>query len=408
MGCLAEDLAKHLAEHLAKCLANERLGKKKRLGKKMKTWRNKESLVNNMNAWREENTSNNFSNTVNEFEGISIFKRRHALFFKVVAFIVIIAFMTGDMARAQGGTPLWQNARPKAIESSLDKAEANGLSIPYSAGTAQEAYANGGEKVVINIQDAHSSLSAQESIVSLLDHLVANYDLSMIAVEGSAGYVDTSILKTFPDKNARRKAAEHLMKQGRMSAGEFFTIVTDAPIALYGVENDKLYKENVEAFKGVMTERARLVKNTEGLYKQLKTLEDKIYSKELKSFLEKSYQHREEGLAFSEYWKSVSALAEKKKVNIAKYENIAKLLASIDLEGEIFKDGYYKAFGIGSGPCYLCDECEEFCQHPREARPAMEACGIDVFTTVRAHGFPIETLKTKDQKGNYYGLVLIE
>lgn len=78
------------------------------------------------------------------------------------------------------------------------------------------------------------------------------------------------------------------------------------------------------------------------------------------------------------------------------------------LEKEIFFDGYHKAFGMGSGPCYLCDECEEFCQHPREARPAMEACGIDVFTTVRAHGFPIETLRTKDEKGNYYGLVLIE
>ncbi len=78
------------------------------------------------------------------------------------------------------------------------------------------------------------------------------------------------------------------------------------------------------------------------------------------------------------------------------------------LEKEIFFDGYYKAFGMGSGPCELCKECPEFCAHPREARPSMEAGGIDVFGTVRAHGFPIETLKTRDDKVNLYGLVLIE
>jgi predicted metal-binding protein len=78
------------------------------------------------------------------------------------------------------------------------------------------------------------------------------------------------------------------------------------------------------------------------------------------------------------------------------------------LEQEIFFDGYYKAFGIGSGPCYLCKKCSEFCKYPHLARPAMEACGIDVFSTVRQHGFPIEVLTSKDNKGNYYGLVLIE
>lgn len=78
------------------------------------------------------------------------------------------------------------------------------------------------------------------------------------------------------------------------------------------------------------------------------------------------------------------------------------------LEKEIFFDGYFKAFGMGSGPCYLCKNCSEFCKYPHEARPAMEACGIDVFSTVRAHGLPIETLRTKDSKGNYYGLILIE
>jgi hypothetical protein len=38
----------------------------------------------------------------------------------------------------------------------------------------------------------------------------------------------------------------------------------------------------------------------------------------------------------------------------------------------------------------------------------MEACGIDVFATVRANGFPIEVVRDDSSDQNYYGLILIE
>ena len=81
------------------------------------------------------------------------------------------------------------------------------------------------------------------------------------------------------------------------------------------------------------------------------------------------------------------------------------------LERYIFLDGYHKAFGMGSGPCRLCDECnvkKGKCLNPYEARPAMEACGIDVFATARNIGYPIEVVRNRKSKQNYYSLVLIE
>ena len=74
----------------------------------------------------------------------------------------------------------------------------------------------------------------------------------------------------------------------------------------------------------------------------------------------------------------------------------------------IFLDGYYKAFAMGAGPCQLCTKCGKLCRHAEKARPSMEACGVDVYSTVRANGFPIEVLKTNSCAGNYYGVVLIE
>ena len=79
------------------------------------------------------------------------------------------------------------------------------------------------------------------------------------------------------------------------------------------------------------------------------------------------------------------------------------------LEREIFLAGYYKALAYGAGPCMLCEECNiQQCNHPRRSRPSMESCGIDVYATVRANGFPIEVVKDKTCEQNYYGLVLIK
>ena len=63
------------------------------------------------------------------------------------------------------------------------------------------------------------------------------------------------------------------------------------------------------------------------------------------------------------------------------------------LEREIFLSGCYKALDFGAGPCRLCKDCNlAGCIRAEDARPAMEACGIDVFATARANGFPIEVV----------------
>jgi predicted metal-binding protein len=85
--------------------------------------------------------------------------------------------------------------------------------------------------------------------------------------------------------------------------------------------------------------------------------------------------------------------------------------AIVELEREIFLRGAWKALGLGAGPCYLCESCVlkvGGCRHAERARPAMEACGIDVFTTVRKAGMPIEVVRTTQQCPNYYGLILVD
>ena len=75
----------------------------------------------------------------------------------------------------------------------------------------------------------------------------------------------------------------------------------------------------------------------------------------------------------------------------------------------LFLDGYYKALAFGSGPCKLCPSCApEGCRFPGKAVPAMEACGIDVFATARAHGLEVRTLRVLGEERSHFGLILVE
>jgi len=94
--------------------------------------------------------------------------------------------------------------------------------------------------------------------------------------------------------------------------------------------------------------------------------------------------------------------------SLSEWEGLKDIV--VKLEREAFLSGYYKAFSIGSGPCHLCEECslDKGCKHPREARPSMEACGIDVFKTARTAGYPIEVVRNHTCCQDYYALLLLK
>ncbi|MFH1421665.1 MAG: hypothetical protein ABIH42_02985, partial [Planctomycetota bacterium] len=261
-------------------------------------------------------------------------RKRHVFLFKTIALALICAFVMYDITWAQGGIPVWQHAK---VTPSINRTDNKSKSLPIPDGKAEieDTYQNGSKNLIINIQDAHASLSAQYSIVDILNSLVTDYDLNLIAVEGSEGYIDTSILRTFPDKKIKKETAEYLMEEGRMSAGEFFTIVSDTPLALYGIENNELYKKNVTAFRNITEDRVIYNKNLRGVEATLRKLESKIYKKDLRDLNQKSFLYDDGELKFSEYWRFLSLLAQDNNIILSQYKNIIKFSQASDLEKTI-------------------------------------------------------------------------
>jgi len=93
--------------------------------------------------------------------------------------------------------------------------------------------ANGG-KLVIHIQDVHCNYEAQSNIAKILESLARRYGLSLVAVEGAEGAIDTSWFKAFPDEEVRKEVADYFMKRGEITGPEFLSITTGYPLRLFG------------------------------------------------------------------------------------------------------------------------------------------------------------------------------
>ena len=81
--------------------------------------------------------------------------------------------------------------------------------------------------------------------------------------------------------------------------------------------------------------------------------------------------------------------------------------ASFAVERQAYFDGDVLAFSMSD--CALCTDCAgrsgQECRNVMEARPAFQAAGIDVFSTVKKLGLPIKTLREPDEEQNWYAAV---
>jgi predicted metal-binding protein len=89
----------------------------------------------------------------------------------------------------------------------------------------------------------------------------------------------------------------------------------------------------------------------------------------------------------------------------------ARINASlVKLEREVFLAGYERAFLLFMDSCCFCKECtgdRETCIEPRMSRPTPEGMAMDVYSTVRQYGFPLNVRTDYDQKMDRYAFLMV-
>jgi predicted metal-binding protein len=85
--------------------------------------------------------------------------------------------------------------------------------------------------------------------------------------------------------------------------------------------------------------------------------------------------------------------------------------ATLNMERQLLRKGYYKAFALEPGICNRCKQCvtqQGKCRYPTEARPSPEALAIDMFSTVKNAGWDLELKTDVYQSWTNYALILLE
>jgi predicted metal-binding protein len=80
------------------------------------------------------------------------------------------------------------------------------------------------------------------------------------------------------------------------------------------------------------------------------------------------------------------------------------------LERQAFLAGFHKALAFGAGPCPLCPECDTSrpCKLPGQARPSLEACGVDVYETAHRAGWSLAPVSDRQGVAKFLGLLLVD
>ena len=264
-------------------------------------------------------------------------KGRGRLLFKCISIIVVLCFFVQDIAWAVNGNSLWSviNGNRVLRANAHDFTNLARIRIPDDYGIIKEIHNTGSPRVIINIQDAHSNLGAQESINKILEVLENEYSLKMVSLEGARGDIDTSLFQSHPDDKARTEIADYFLGRGKINAAEYYKISKDSPVKLYGSEDPSLYRANVDVYIKSLQNKGQVHKAIITLKKAISDLKHRAYSKALKQLDEKKWMYRTDNISFKEYWRYLGRLAHSQRVDIADYPNVKALIEASEVEDRV-------------------------------------------------------------------------
>ena len=213
-----------------------------------------------------------------------------------------------------------------AQEPAAPKSATDNIFVPEQFGTVEEVFKGSGDRMVIHIQDAHTDPVAQRNISAILDRLLANYDVDAVWVEGASGVIDTALISSFPGARTKDAVAGSFIDAARMSGAEHFSITSGRLIGLFGAEDQKLYDENVDAFKTSWKKRDAVMAALDGMRTSLDALKDKAYPEALKEVDAKKVAFEKGQIPFSEYCTFLKSMCQANGVDTAPFGAFNALL----------------------------------------------------------------------------------
>ncbi len=178
------------------------------------------------------------------------------------------------------------------------------LHIPENYGFVKDVYLGSSGKLVLYIEDIHANVEAQKNIERIITHAETFFrdnPLRLIAVEGAQGRIDPSLLKSCPDKRVKEKIAESLLADGYISGAEWYSVLSDRPVLLYGIEQKGLYVRNLKDFIRVQRIKEKGGRYFEQLRKVMNGISQSAYPPEARPLMQMEDGRRTGSVPVSAY-----------------------------------------------------------------------------------------------------------
>ena len=224
------------------------------------------------------------------------------------------------------------------------------ISIPEQFGQIEEVFQGAANSpLVVHIQNVHANYEAQVNIKNILNHLVDQYQFSLIQLEGAISKLDPAILQPSYLKEANLKLVDFLMREGRITGADAYAVETDKPVELYGIEDYSLYMENLKMFKAIYKHQEDLKPYFDEVHRLILSVGPKLLKPEQLDFTRKTEEFSTDKIDLMDYLVYMNKLSEKNKLvslnelaEMVDYPNLTRLMRLKNLEEELNKAGLKK------------------------------------------------------------------
>ena len=158
------------------------------------------------------------------------------------------------------------------------------LAIPQSLGKVQERFKGQSDRTVIQIQDVHAHLTAQENIAAIVDHLRSVCGIKTVALEGAWTGTSLPQSRAIPTSREKQLLARSLMEQDLLSGPLYAAILSPLPVELSGLEDPSFYEQNRKRYLEHRTEEPAILEKINSYAERLHVEAKGTWPNELLSF----------------------------------------------------------------------------------------------------------------------------
>ena len=238
--------------------------------------------------------------------------KTYRIWFKIVATLVVCLFFVNSL----------QISIAEAVTQNTESLNVDTFSFPKNLGKIKDKYNAQSNKLIIHIQDAHCNYAAQYKISDIISYFNEKYDIKSINLEGGKGKYDLSIFTDIQDEKIRKKVTEYFVKEGIVSGSELFAANNPEKVKLWGIENTKLYLDNLNVYKEMLKNKKSIDTYLKEINHILLNLKRHIFSKKLLAVDIKYSQYKSGNLDFKDYISFLMYTAKKNNFDIKQLSNI--------------------------------------------------------------------------------------